>query len=183
MTLKKIGGIDMENALVLVDIFDNIIGESSKIDAHIKPCLHRAFSVYLLDGNKMLLQKRNIDKYHSGGKWANACCSHFVKGEKGRDTIKKRLKDELGIYSEVNYLYKFMYYSKYDNDMYEYEYDHVYVGNLSEKSKIDFNPLEVEEYKWVDIKILENALVEKPDKFATWFVMSCPKVIEYIKNK
>ena len=62
--------------LVLVNIYDEEIGSGEKAAVHEKGLLHRAFSVFLVNDGKMLIQKRNINKYHSGGLWTNACCSH-----------------------------------------------------------------------------------------------------------
>ena len=50
-------GDNMEN-IIKVDIFDNEIGEIEKLEAHKSPILHRAFSVFLVDGEYMLIQKR-----------------------------------------------------------------------------------------------------------------------------
>ena len=66
----------MEDRLILVDYKDNIVGEAYKQEVHEKGLLHRAFSVFIINGNKMLIQKRAKDKYHSAGLWANTCCSH-----------------------------------------------------------------------------------------------------------
>ena len=62
--------------LFKVNLQDEILGTISKLEAHKKPVLHRAFSVFLFDGKKLLLQQRAKGKYHSGGLWANTCCSH-----------------------------------------------------------------------------------------------------------
>ena len=57
----------MEN-VILVDEFDNSLGEMEKMEAHRKGELHRAFSVFIFnDNNEMLLQQRAVKKYHSGG--------------------------------------------------------------------------------------------------------------------
>ena len=66
----------MEDRIALVDLDDNITGYATKEEAHRRGLLHRAFSVFIISGGKMLIQMRNPDKYHSGGLWSNACCSH-----------------------------------------------------------------------------------------------------------
>ena len=73
----------MNDVLILVDEQDKENGTEEKIDAHRKGLLHRAFSLFIYDSklNKMLIQRRAINKYHSGGLWTNACCSHPRKGE------------------------------------------------------------------------------------------------------
>jgi isopentenyl-diphosphate delta-isomerase len=52
-----------------------------KMEAHEKGVLHRAFSIFIFNRyGDMLLQQRAVDKYHSGGLWTNACCSHPIPG-------------------------------------------------------------------------------------------------------
>ena len=55
----------MSDELILVDIFDRPLGHGEKLDVHQRGLLHRAFSVFLFDGDKMLLQRRAEGKYHS----------------------------------------------------------------------------------------------------------------------
>lgn len=57
----------MTDEIILVDSLDNEIGNGTKEEVHKLGKLHRAFSIFIIDGNKMLIQKRAIDKYHSGG--------------------------------------------------------------------------------------------------------------------
>ena len=66
-----------EELMVLVDADDRIIGTGEKLETHRKGALHRAFSVIVWNSaDHILLQKRAIRKYHSGGLWTNACCGH-----------------------------------------------------------------------------------------------------------
>ena len=71
----------MEDQLIRVDLYDREIGYGTKEEIHRKGQLHRAFSVFLVDDDRMLIQKRHESKYHSGGLWANACCSHPRRDE------------------------------------------------------------------------------------------------------
>ena len=67
----------MKAQVILVNELDQETGLMEKMEAHEKGLLHRAFSVFILnDQGDMLLQQRALDKYHSGGLWTNACCSH-----------------------------------------------------------------------------------------------------------
>ena len=65
----------MEDHIILVDLLDREIGYEEKMKAHVRPLLHRAFSIFLYHDGKFLLQRRAFSKYHSGGLWANTCCS------------------------------------------------------------------------------------------------------------
>ena len=52
-----------------------------KLEAHRKGLLHDAVSVFVFDGEDMLIQQRAAAKYHCPGLWANACCTHPDWGE------------------------------------------------------------------------------------------------------
>jgi len=172
----------MEN-IIKVDINDNPIGTIEKLTAHKTPVLHRAFSVFLYRGDKILLQKRALNKYHSGGLWANSCCSHPRANMSFLDSVYSRLNFELGIKDKINLqeLFSFTYLSKYADDLYEYEYDHVLVGEYKQEN-LNFNKDEISELKWWNIFDLEKELVLNPQKFATWFLICAPKVIYKIKE-
>ena len=168
--------------LILVDIFDRKLGTLDKASAHAKPILHRAFSVFLYNGNKMLVQKRAEGKYHSGGLIANTCCSHPRTDDILGDAAT-RLKFEVGIKVkaiDLKELFCFTYLTKFNVNLYEYEYDHVIVGKYDGEYKI--NKDEVSELKWVDIDKLALDMVKNPQKYASWFLICAPKVIEYIKK-
>jgi isopentenyldiphosphate isomerase len=40
----------------------------------------------------MLIQRRALSKYHSGGLWANSCCSHPRYGERFETSVQNRLR-------------------------------------------------------------------------------------------
>jgi len=170
----------MDDTLILVDISDNEIGKMTKKEVHKQGKLHRAFSIFIVNGNKMLIQKRNKNKYHSGGLWANACCSHPRYKEKLEEATHRRMVEEIGIDCELKEMFHFIYKTDYAKELYEYEYDHVFVGNYD--GKITINPEEIEEAKWVTFDELKKELIDNPNKFASWFIIAAPRVMEEIKS-
>ena len=120
-----------DNELILVDVFDREIGCIPKETAHRHPYLHRAFSIFLYHEQKLLLQKRAAEKYHSGGLWANACCSHPRWGEKLAEACQRRLQEELGIVCPLQELTSFVYLHQFGPKLYEYEYDHILLGQYA----------------------------------------------------
>ena len=168
--------------LIAVDVLDNEIARVTKEDAHKNAILHRAFSVFLFNGNKILIQQRAFNKYHSGGLWANTCCSHPRTNNILSDA-RQRLLEEVGIECDNLFeLYSFVYYTKFDNGLCEYEFDHVILGEYS--GEFEINKDEVNDMKWVDIFELAKDIKDQPHKYASWFLICAPKVIEYlIKNK
>ena len=169
--------------LIWVDLFDNEIGSGDKLETHVKNQLHRAFSLFIVYDGKMLIQKRALGKYHSGGLWANACCSHPRYGETLADAVQKRMEEELGIARGTcvpEELFAFNYFSQYDG-LSEYEIDHVFLTDYHGELKPD--PDEIMELRWIDLDALQKELEEKPQTFSTWFLIAAPRVIEYVKNK
>ena len=171
----------MDDTLVLVDLFDNQIGKASKKEVHDKGLLHRAFSLFIVHGDKMLIQKRNRNKYHSGGLWTNACCSHPRYGELLDEAVIRRVKEELGITTRFDKMFSFVYRSIFNNGIIEYEYDHVFISDYD--GNIDLDEEEDEEYKGIGLKDLADDLVNNPDKYTVWFQIAAPKVLELINAR
>lgn len=80
----------------MVDEFDRPVGAAEKMEAHRTPRLHRAFSVFIHHNGYMLIQQREMRKYHSGGLWANACCSHPRVGEPTGLAVTRRRSSRSG---------------------------------------------------------------------------------------
>lgn len=167
--------------IALVDLDDNIIGYASKEDAHRKGLLHRAFSVYIVDGSRMLIQKRNRGKYHSGGLWTNACCSHQRRGEQLDEAVCRRLKEELTVDLSPKEEFNFVYRTVFEDGLTEYEIDHVFLGQYS--GPVTADPEEAEEVKWIEINELKRLLETEPWKFTAWFIISAPRIFKILENR
>lgn len=168
--------------LILVDIFDNEIDRTSKLEAHSSPMLHRAFSVFLYDGNYMLIQQRALNKYHSAGLWANTCCSHPRTDNLLKDATT-RLWEEMNIRCDnLKELFSFTYLTQFSDNLFEYELDHVVVGKYDKNIPVEQNKDEVNAVMWVNIDTLALDMQQNPLKYTSWFLICAPKVIQYIKN-
>lgn len=166
----------MDN-LILVDLNDLPIGTASKLEAHQKHYLHRAFSVFIVHDGKMLIQKRAANKYHTPGLWSNACCSHPRMNETLETAVHRRLVEELGIDADCLECFSFIYYAAFDNGIAEYEYDHVFLADTNQK--IQLNPEEAEAIEWIPFDELAEDLCKNPQKYTPWFIIACPKVLAY----
>lgn len=168
-----------DERIVLVDLNDNCTGVETKKTVHEKGLLHRAFSVFIINDGKMLLQKRNSKKYHSGGLWSNACCSHQRENEELNDAVKRRIKEELGIECKLDEIFSFVYKTEFSNGLTEYELDHVFLGKY--EGEIIPDEDEIEDIDWVHFDDLIKRVKNNPDDFSFWFKESFKKVIDYIK--
>lgn len=154
--------------VILVDANDTALGTMEKMEAHRKGLLHRALSVVVFNRRgEILLQKRARAKYHSGGLWTNACCSHPQPGETTQAAARRRLKEEMGIDLEPEYSYSFTYRAQFANGLTEHELDHVYTGIFDGEPVI--NPKEVEDWKFVDIRWLTEDASRNPQAYTHWF--------------
>ena len=154
--------------VILVDEQDREIGTLEKMEAHEKGLLHRAFSVLLFNSKgELLLQKRSSKKYHSAGLWANTCCSHPRPGENIKESVRRRLQEEMGIDANPEFAYSFIYKTDLENGLIEHELDHIYIGSYDGKPKV--NNLEVEDWKFESVDWLKKDMISNPEHYTFWF--------------
>jgi len=171
-----------EDKVILVNEHDDMVGIMDKMEAHKQGLLHRAFSIYIFNNKgEMLLQQRAITKYHSGGLWTNACCSHPMPGEKTIDAAVRRLHEELGFEAPVEKIFDFVYKAEFDNGLTEFEFDHVFAGEY--EGQVNSNPDEVNDFCFKEIKEIKDLLQAHPKKFTAWFHLAFPKIEEWWKNR
>ena len=162
--------------ILLINIDDEIVGNGEKLEVHKKGLLHRAFSIFIFnDEGQMLIQKRNINKYHSGGLWTNSCCSHQRKGEELEEAAHRRLYEELGFDCELEEKFDFVYRTAFQDSMIEYELDHVFVGRYN--GEVVLNKDEASEIMWISVENLKEKLQYESQKFTSWFLIAAPRII------
>ena len=136
--------------------------------AHEESKLHRAFSVFLFnERGEMLIHQRALEKYHSGGLWTNACCSHPRPGENTKSAAERRLYEELRIQCQINEVYSFIYKAKLDKGLTEHEFDHVFFGRFNDE--LNPNPKEVLDWKYISIQDLNHEINHSPEQYTEWF--------------
>lgn len=165
--------------VILVDQADRPVGRMEKQEAHRKGLLHRAFSVFLLDGSKLLIQRRALDKYHCGGLWSNTCCSHPAPGEPVLLAAERRLDEELGIKNaRLRELDTFLYRAAFPNGLAEHELDHVLLGEYSGPVRPD--PMEIAQVRWIDLEELQRDLQAFPQWYTPWFPPALTLVLRHL---
>lgn len=163
--------------VILVNQQDEAIGSMEKLEAHQKGLLHRAFSIFIFNTEgELLLQRRAIEKYHSGGLWTNTCCSHPEPGESLLSAGNRRLMEEMGFSTPIRPLFAFVYKASFANGLIEHEFDHVFVGEFD--GEVDANKEEVMEYKWISYQSLKEVALSKPESFTFWFLEVYDRVFQ-----
>lgn len=168
--------------VILVNELDQELGYMEKLKAHQEGLLHRAFSVFIFNSNgDALIQKRASTKYHSASLWSNTCCSHPRKGESTKDAAIRRLREEVGLEAELQYTHHIIYKVEFDNDLFEHELDHVFIGFTDQLPIL--NPTEAEDFKYVNPKECLASLEAHPEHYSFWFRKLFAQVVSKISEK
>ena len=102
--------------------------------------LHLAFSCYLFNqAGQFLLTRRSESKLTFPGVWTNTCCGHPQPGEPMSGSVRRRLRDELGISAATLTLVlpRFRYQARMDNGVLENELCPVYAGYAADSIEQD----------------------------------------------
>lgn len=140
-----------------------------KLKAHTDGLFHLAVSIFIFDGDHLLIQKRASSKYHCGGLWANTCCTHPHWQEPMEDCAQRRLREELGFSVLVSPRRVVEYSADVGNGLHEHEKVTMYTGSADRASlKLAPNPSEVEETRWVTRDQLHAEIAADPESFTPW---------------
>lgn len=164
--------------LILVDEHDNEVGHAPKLAAHENGGrLHRAFSIFIFNAaGEMLLQRRAAGKYHFGGLWTNACCSHPRRGQTTVDAAHARLREEFGFDTELAERFTFVYRATDPTSgLTEHEFDHVFTGRFDGTPRP--NPDEIGEWKWARPADLLADVTARPNAYTPWFKLAVERVL------
>lgn len=155
--------------LILVDDQDREIGAETKSVCHQGTgMLHRAFSIFVFNSRaELLLQQRSDTKPLWPLYWSNTCCSHPRLGETMEIAVLRRLRQELGFECPLSFLYKFTYQAQFGEVGAEWEYCWVYLGYYD--GPVDPNVSEIADWRFVDIKSINDELDTQADRFTPWF--------------
>ena len=175
--------VSSNEELILVDENDNVIGYKDKESCHNgQGILHRAFSIFIFNSrNELLLQRRSKHKRLWPLFWSNSCCGHPRKGETCIVAVKRRLKEELGIETELEYLFKFRYQAVFENIGSENELCSVYIGKSDELPNI--NKEEIKEWRYISIEKLNKELEEHPEHYTPWFKLEWRYILKKFMDK
>lgn len=174
----------MAEQIILVDENDNQIGSGEKLEVHRQGLLHRAFSIYVFnDRGEMLLQRRALSKYHSGGLWTNTCCGHPRVGEGTVAAAHRRLQEEFGFDCDYKEISPLSYTVDLDHGLKENEFLHIFVGRCSVNPAPV--PEEIVEWKWIAVPELIKDIEQHPGNYTYWFkliMQNTEKIQEILQN-
>ncbi|MEQ8824657.1 MAG: NUDIX domain-containing protein [Filomicrobium sp.] len=142
-----------------------------KMQAHREDLLHLAVSVFVFSAGRLLIQKRAAGKYHSGGQWANTCCTHPDWGEGLAAAAHRRLREELTMdVPNLEHCAQLDYRAQVAGDLWENERVHVFRYVTDEVLPAPAGaPTEVSETRWIALPDLHQEVSRAPQDFAPWF--------------
>ena len=157
--------------LILVDANDEEIGHLNKDKCHDgEGLLHRAFSLFVFnDRGQLLVQKRSAQKRLWPLYWSNSCCSHPRRGEGMTEAVDRRLYQELGMRSNLKFLYKFIYQAQFSDAGAEHELCWVYVGKSLDPVRA--NPQEVADWRFLTPSQVDQELKNNEHQYSPWMKM------------
>ena len=165
-------------SVVLLDETGHSIGTAAKAAVHhAETPLHLAISCYLFnEAGQFLLTRRATSKLTWPGVWTNTCCGHPLPGEPMSVSVRRRLRDELGIGTARLELVlpRFRYRARMDNGVVENEVCPVYAAHSDAVPVPD--PREVEEVRWVDWDAFCQAVQDGRQAISPWCALQLPEL-------
>lgn len=148
---------------------DGILTPVEKLEVHQRGLRHMAVSVFVMDGPRVLIQRRALTKYHTPGLWANTCCTHPFWDESPAACASRRLREELGITGlALQRVGGVEYRAEVGNGLVEHEVVDVFLGEASSQLPLAPNPDEVCDTRWVDLLTLTEETRLWPERFTPW---------------
>ena len=155
---------------------DGVLQPVEKLEAHQLGLRHKAVSVFVMDGPRVLIQQRAMGKYHTPGLWANTCCTHPEWEEDAATCAVRRLNEELGI-TGLSPIHRGQveYRADVGGGLIEHELVEVFVAQSDANLVLSPNPEEVMDTRWVDYTELGNQVAKSPAKFTPWLAIYLAK--------
>jgi isopentenyl-diphosphate delta-isomerase len=148
---------------------DGTLVPFDKLQAHLQGLRHQAVSVFVMQGDKTLIQRRALGKYHTPGLWANSCCTHPLWEEAALDCANRRLEQELGITGLAPvFRDQVEYRADVGGGMTEHEVVDIFVAEAPTPLVFTPNPDEVMDTVWVTLPELAKRIEAEPEGYTPW---------------
>ena len=147
----------------VVDINDNIIGQSCRHEVHDKNLFHRSAHILVFNNNgELFLQKRSNNKDESPGLWDTSAAGHVNSGESYLHCAERELGEELGINETLD---ETMHIPAQINTFWE----HIRVYKCVTGNQIIINPIEISKGKYWALPKIKHTIISKPKMFTSSF--------------
>lgn len=148
---------------------DGVLTPVEKLEVHRRGLRHPAISVFVMAGQKTLIQRRALGKYHTPGLWANSCCTHPRWGEDAAICAARRLGEELGITGlPLRPAGQIEYRAPVGPVLIEHEVVDLFVAQTHEDHPLAPDPAEVMDAAWISLADLSDQVRLTPERFTPW---------------
>jgi isopentenyl-diphosphate Delta-isomerase len=148
---------------------DGVLTPVEKLEVHQRGLRHKAVSVFVMNGDLLLIQRRAEGKYHTPGLWANTCCTHPLWDEPGLACATRRLAEELGISGlDLTPAGTVEYRAEVGAGMVEHEVVELFRADVPRPPAMALNPDEVSEVRWISLAALRADMAAAPGHFTPW---------------
>ena len=148
---------------------DGVLQPVEKLAVHRRGLRHKAISVFVMDGDRIMIQQRAAGKYHTPNLWANTCCTHPHWGESDLACAARRLEEELGITGlELRHAGQLAYRADVGAGLVEDEVVQVFTANTARSLPQTLNRTEVQAARWVAVPDLLAEIGADPARFTPW---------------
>ncbi|MBA3312447.1 MAG: NUDIX domain-containing protein [Planctomycetota bacterium] len=152
-----------EELFDVVDASDAVIGQLPRSEVHARGLLHRAVSIFVLNGRgELLIHRRSAAKDEYPLLFTSSASGHVSAGESYDETAPRELREELGLTASLRLLAKFPASADTANEhtaFYEAVTDDVPVPD----------PGEIAEVEWCDVEALAQRIERRPEEFTPPF--------------
>lgn len=157
---------------------DEVIGVTSREDAHRLGLFHRAVHIYAFsESGGLWLQQRSHDKDLEPGLWTVSCSGHVDRGEDYLTASVREFSEELGIAISADELEQIFY----SSPTLETGYEFIASYKLSRPIHPIPSETEVLEVREVQLQDLKTWMKNDPEQFASSFRFLFPQIWERLQ--
>ncbi|WP_050528684.1 isopentenyl-diphosphate Delta-isomerase [Pseudorhodobacter aquimaris] len=148
---------------------DGVLEPVEKLSVHQRGLRHKAVSVFVLDGTRVLIQQRAAGKYHTPNLWANTCCTHPHWGEADLACANRRLAEELGVKGlDLTHQGEVSYRADVGGGLIEDEVVQVFTAQAPADLPLALNAQEVQAARWIALSDLLAEIAANEAAFTPW---------------
>ncbi len=163
-----------EEFVILVDKDDNPIGTAEKVRCHMPDgLLHRAFTALLFDGSgRLVLGRRAGTKMLWPGYWDGTFASHPRESETYVLSGQRRMPEELGVGTTLEYLHKFEYHVPYLDVGSENEICATLIGVIGDTDGLVGAKDEIDQIRAASAEALLSEIESDPSMYCPWMLIA-----------
>ena len=159
----------MSDAILIPAWVDGTLQPVEKLAVHERGLRHKAISVFVISGDKILLHQRALSKYHTPGLWTNTCCTHPHWGEDAATCATRRLSEEMGITGlDLTHVQTAEYRAYVGGGLTEHEVVEIFTAEAPMDLPMTLDPEEVAATRWEQVDDLLAKVRRNPEDYTPW---------------